>query len=161
MQQQVMPAMNVGQAGCSTRRRGIARGNRGRGQGRGTGRIEFMGHTVDTEYVGKDNETKWTVIESGRGASRRFGSHNVLREQPGPTPHVTRSVSEDKVSSAWQLFIDDSILRHIKRCTEAETARAGEQNWSIAIEELDTFITLVYARGAYGSGQLTMMCCGM
>ena len=28
LQQQVMPAMNVGQAGCSTRCRGTARGNR-------------------------------------------------------------------------------------------------------------------------------------
>ena len=109
-----------------------------------------MGHSVDTEYVGKDIETKWTVIESGRGASGRFGSHNVLREQPGPTPHATRSVSQDKVSSAWRLLIDDSILRHIKRCTEAEAARAGEQNWSLAIEELDAFIALVHARGAYG-----------
>jgi hypothetical protein len=59
VQQQVMPAMNVGQAGCRTRRSGIARGNRGRGRGRG--RVEFMGHPADTEYVGKDNETKWTL----------------------------------------------------------------------------------------------------
>ena len=109
----------------------------GRGRGRGTGRVEFMGHPVDTEYVGKDIETKWTVIESGRDASGRFGSHNVLRKQPGPTPHATRSVSEEKVSSAWRLFIDDSILRQIKRCTEAEAATAGEQNLSLAIEELD------------------------
>ena len=129
--------MNVGQAGCSARPRGTAKGNRGRGRDRGTGRVEFMGNSVDMEYVGKDIETKWTVIESGRDASRRFGSHIVLREQPCPTPHATRSVSEDKVSSAWRLFIDDSILRHIKRCTEAEAARAGEQNWSLAIEELD------------------------
>jgi len=93
VQQQVMPAMNVGQAGGSTRRRGTARGNRERGRCRGTGIVEFMGHPFDTEYVGKDNETKWTVIESGRGASGRFGSHNVLREQPGPTPYATRSVS--------------------------------------------------------------------
>lgn len=150
VQQQVMPTMNLGQAGCSTRRRGRARGNKGRGRGRGTRRVEFMGHPVDTEYVGKYNETKWTVIETGRGASGRFGSHNVLREQPGPTPHATRSVSEDKVSSAWRLFIDNSILCHIKRCTEAEAARAGEQNWSFAIEEFDAFIALVYARGAYG-----------
>jgi len=85
-----------------------------------------MGHPVDTAYVATNNETKWTVIESGRGASGRFGSHNVLREQPGPTPHATQSVSEDKVSSVWRLFIDVSILRHIKRCTEAEGARAGE-----------------------------------
>jgi cytosine/adenosine deaminase-related metal-dependent hydrolase len=90
---------------------------------------------VDTEYIGKDSETKWTVIESGRGASGRFGSHNVLREQPGPTPHGTRSVSEEKVSSAWRLFVDDSILRHIKHCTEAEAARAGEQNWSYTASE--------------------------
>jgi len=74
----------------------------------------------------------------------------VLREQPDPTPQATRSVSEDKVSSAWRLFIDDSILRHIKRCKESEAARADEQNWSLAIEELDAFIALVYARGAYG-----------
>jgi hypothetical protein len=109
-----------------------------------------MGHPVDTDYVGKDNETKWNVTETGRGASERFKSHNVLRKQPGPTPHATRSVAEDKVSSAWQLFIDDSILRHIKRCTEAEAARAGEQNWSLAIEEMDAFIALVYARRACG-----------
>ena len=75
---------------------------------------------------------------------------NVLREQPGPTPHATQSVSEDKVSSAWRLFSDDSILRHIKRRTEAEAVRAGEQNWSLAIEELDAFVALVYARRAYG-----------
>jgi hypothetical protein len=31
VQQQVMPAMNVGQAGCSTQCRGTARRNRGRG----------------------------------------------------------------------------------------------------------------------------------
>src|SRR5215469_790583 len=104
-----------------------------------------MGHSVDTDYVGKDNETKWTVIESGRGASGRFGSHNVLGEQPGPTPHATRSVSEDKVSSAWRLIIVDSILRQIKRYTETEAARAGEQNWLLAIEELNVFIALVYA----------------
>ena len=81
------------------------------------------------------------------GASGRFGSHNVLREQPGPTPHATWSVSEDEVSSAWQLFIDDSTLHHIKRCREAEASRAGKQNWSLAIEELDAFIALVYTRG--------------
>ena len=121
-----------------------------------------MGHPVDTEYVGKDNETKWTVIESGRGASGRFGSHNVLREQPGPTLHATRSVSEDKVSLAWRLFIDNSILCHIKHCTEAEAARAGEQNWSLATEELDAFIALVNTRGGrMAASQLTMMSCGM
>ena len=111
--------------------------------------LSSWGILLTREYVGKDNESKWTVIESGRGASGRFGRHNMLREQPGPTPRATRSVSEDKVSSAWRLFID-SILRHIKRCTEAEAARAGEQNWSLAIEELDAFIALVYVRGAYG-----------
>jgi hypothetical protein len=102
--------------------------------------------TID--YCNK-KETRWTLIESGRGASGIFGSHNVLREQPGPTPHATRSVSEDKVSSAWRLFIDDSILRHIKCCTEAEAATAGEQNWSLFIEEMDAFIALLYAQGVW------------
>jgi hypothetical protein len=49
VQQQVMPAMNVGQAGCNTRRRGTARENGGRGRGRGTGSVEFMGHPVETD----------------------------------------------------------------------------------------------------------------
>jgi hypothetical protein len=120
-----------------------------------------MGHTVHTEYVGKDNETKWTVIESGRAASGRFGSNNVLREQPGPKPHAAQSVSEDKVSSAWRIFIDNSILFHNKRCTEAEAARASEQNSSLVIEELDAFIALVYARGRMAPGQLTTMGCGI
>ena len=52
------------------------------------------------------------------------------------------------------ICIYDSILHHIKCCTEAEAARAGEQNWSLAIEELDAFIALVYARGAYGCKSL-------
>jgi hypothetical protein len=73
----------------------------------------------------------------------------VLREQPGLTPHATRRVSKENVSSAWRLFVYNSILRHIKRCTEAEAARAGEQNCSPAIEDLDAFIALVYARGSY------------
>jgi hypothetical protein len=38
----------------------------------------------------------------------------------------------------------------MKRCTEAEAARASEQNWSFTIEELDAFIALLYALGAYG-----------
>jgi len=29
-----------------------------KGRGRDTGRVEFMGHLVDTEYVAKNNETK-------------------------------------------------------------------------------------------------------
>ena len=60
LQHQVMPVINVGQEECSTRRRVTVRGNRGRG----TGRFEFMGHPVDTEYVGKENERKWTVIKN-------------------------------------------------------------------------------------------------
>ena len=111
-----------------------------------------MGHPVDTECVGKVNETKWTVIESGRGASGRFGIHNVLREQPGPTAYATRCVSEDKVSSGWRFFIDDSILRHMKRCTEVEAARADEQNWSLAVEELDAFIALYTHGGRMAAG---------
>jgi hypothetical protein len=72
----------------------------------------------------------------------------VLRE-PGPTPQATWSVSEDEVSSEWRLFIH-LILRHIKCCTEAEVARECERKWSLVTEELNAFIALVYARGAYG-----------
>ena len=125
VQQQVMPSMNVGQAGCSTRRRG-------------TGRVEFMGHPVDTEYVGKANETKWAVIESRRGASGRFGSHKVLREQPGPTPHATWSVSEDKDKSLCpgdyslmiQSFVTSSVAQKLKQPEQANrTGHLPLKNW--------------------------------
>ncbi|XP_035226305.1 piggyBac transposable element-derived protein 4-like [Stegodyphus dumicola] len=49
-----------------------------------------------------------------------------------------------------RLFGDESMLRHIKKCKEAEGILNNEENWAISLEELDAFIAIIYARGAYG-----------
>jgi len=53
VQQQVMPAMNVGQAGCCTRRRGTARGNRGRGRGRAQEELSSWGILLTRSMLAK------------------------------------------------------------------------------------------------------------
>ena len=49
--------------------------------------------------------------------------HNICREAPGPSTQAKRSISKESVRSAWDLFIDESVLRHIQRCTEEEARR--------------------------------------
>jgi len=48
-----------------------------------------------------------------------------------------------------QSFVTSSVAKKLKQSEQAK------KYWSLAIEELDAFIALVYA------GQLTMMRCGM
>ena len=74
----------------------------------------------------------------------------MLKEAPGPTFYAQRKVGKN-VASAWRLFLDESMLSHIKRCTEANAVSHNEENWSVSLEELDSFIAIIYARGAYGS----------
>ena len=136
VQQQVMLAMNVGQAGCSTRRRGTARGNRGRGQGRGTGRFEFMGHPVDTAYVAKDNETKWTVIESGRGlpedleATTCSGNNQTQHHMPHGVSQRTKSLRPGDYSFMIQSFVSSSVAQKLKEPEQANrTGHLPLKNW--------------------------------
>jgi hypothetical protein len=93
------------------------------------------------------------VISASHTTVGKFGAQNVLKETPGPTPYAKRNVGNN-VSSAWRLFIDESMLRHIKKCTEAEAVLNNEENWKISLEELDAFIAIIYARGAYGCNDM-------
>ncbi|XP_042911628.1 piggyBac transposable element-derived protein 4-like [Parasteatoda tepidariorum] len=53
-------------------------------------------------------------------------------------------------ASAWRLFIDEWILKHIKKCTEDEAHRhIPENKWVVTLEEVDAFIAILYARGIY------------
>jgi hypothetical protein len=45
---------------------------------------------------------------------------NITRETPGPTSYAKRDIIEGKVTSAFSLMIDESMIRHIQKCTEAE-----------------------------------------
>jgi len=97
---------------------------------------------------GKDG-TEWRVIKTGDEMSGRKGSHNVLRDVPSPSPHAERNV-DDTARSAWGLFFTDSMLKRIQLCTETEARKSGNKEWSISVEELEAFLAILYARGAYG-----------
>ena len=74
--------------------------------------------------------------------------HNVFRARSGPTVYTRHAISENSPYSAFKLMIDEKMLRHIQRCTQAEADRVqGEGQWNISLNDLETFIALLYARG--------------
>ncbi|XP_035223532.1 uncharacterized protein LOC118196217 [Stegodyphus dumicola] len=75
-----------------------------------------------TVFRAPDN-TIWNEIKYKNSVCGRVPAYNVLKETEGPTSFAKSRVSEDKVSSAFTLFIDDDILLHIKKCTESEAHR--------------------------------------
>ena len=109
---------------------------------------------VGTVLLGRDN-TEWTVI-GNESKSGRFAEQNVLKGKMGPTGYAKRSVFDGSVSSAWRLFVDESMLCDMKDCTETEARRRSERGWAICLDELDAFIGMVYARGAYSSANLDL-----
>ena len=47
------------------------------------------------------------------------------------------------------------MLRHIRRCTEEEAQRVLQiDDWSVPLHELDAFLAIVYARGAYKAAKI-------
>ncbi|KAF2894919.1 hypothetical protein ILUMI_11255 [Ignelater luminosus] len=109
-----------------------------------------------SRHVGKDKTTIWTVTAHNINTHGKFSAQNVLKEAADPIAHARRNVTEGSVSSSWRMFIDDSMLRHIKKCTETEVRRHGAENSSLSLEELDAFIALLYARGAYSATNLKL-----
>lgn len=100
------------------------------------------------EKVAKDG-TIWTVPSDTVSSGRRQ-QHNVLKDVSGPSSYAIRNITEEHLTSAWRLFINEKMLRFIKLCTEAEAhRRLQDPHWSISLEELDAFISLLYARGAF------------
>ena len=42
------------------------------------------------------------------------------------------------------------LLRHIQRCTEEKARRVLQtDDWCVSLHELDTFLAIIYARGAH------------
>ena len=82
--------------------------------------------------------------------SRRRSCYQVIREAPGPSTQAHRSIIKESVRSAWDLFIDEGMLRHIQRCTEEEARRVLQiDDRRVSLYELDAFLSIVYARGAH------------
>ncbi|XP_068086267.1 zinc finger protein 184 [Anabrus simplex] len=126
--------------------------NVARKAGNKRGRINTSLPGTSNTLLGTDGITEWTVGEFGKTTPGRMTCHNILKENPGHAPYSKRHVSDDSVASAWRLVIDESILKHIKHCTETEAKRVlGYELWSVSLEKLEAFIALVYARGVLGA----------
>ena len=80
-------------------------------------------------------------------SSGRAGAHNVFTAKPEVSRDVVSSKSPYDV---WKHFILEHILRMICRCTNEEAQRRGDEQFTVSLAELETFIGLQYARGIYG-----------
>jgi hypothetical protein len=100
--------------------------------------------------------TLWRVASVGVKHTGGLSSQNILEEKSAPIPYAKRS-TENSVARSWRLLIDDSILRHIKKCTEGEARRVLQnENWTLSQQELDTFIALRYPRGLYSAKEIRL-----
>ncbi|XP_054718548.1 piggyBac transposable element-derived protein 4-like [Uloborus diversus] len=101
------------------------------------------------EIFGIDG-SKWKIISSETNDCGRISQHNVCKEACGPTSYAKRNIDDEFASSSWRLIINESMLRHIKMCTEEEAHRQlGNNDWTLKLEEIDAFIAILYARGLY------------
>ena len=113
---------------------------------------------MDEDHVQQNNATSfatsaeitWDLLDPNQNSSGRQSCQNVIREAPGPSTQAHRSIIKESVCSAWDLFIDEGMLRHIQRCTEEEPRRVLQtDNWRVSLHELDAFLAIVDGRGAH------------
>ena len=82
--------------------------------------------------------------------SGRRSCHNVITEAPGPSAQAHCSIIKESVRSVWDLFFDESMLRHIQRYTKEEARRVLQtDDWCVSLHELDAFLSIIYARGVH------------
>ena len=87
----------------------------------------------------------------------RFSSHVVNRETSGSGKQAQRNIDSGVVSSAWDLLINKSMLRHIQRYPEEEARSVLQNNdLSLLLDELDAFILIIYACVVYEATKLKL-----
>ncbi|GFW02175.1 uncharacterized protein TNCV_4144411 [Trichonephila clavipes] len=96
-------------------------------------------------------------ITSGSHMRGRIAEHNVFKEKSSPTSYAKQNIENSYAISSWRLLIDEPMLRHIKNCTQEEAHRQkGKNEWSTSSDELDAFISILYARGMYTANNLEL-----
>ena len=63
------------------------------------------------------NGTKWKKVQVGEQSTGRLASHNILKKCPGDSSYARRNIQAASPASAWRLFIDKFILKHIRKST--------------------------------------------
>ena len=76
-----------------------------------------------------------------------------MRVAPGPTCHAASRVIADSPLNAWRLLINETMLRHIRRCTNEESCRQSDraEDFNVSVSELETTFGLFYAKGLFFS----------
>ncbi|GFW89313.1 uncharacterized protein TNCV_3966031 [Trichonephila clavipes] len=96
-------------------------------------------------------------ITSGSCTRGRIAEHNVFKEKSGPISYAKRNIENGYAISSGRLLIDEPMLHDIKNCTEEEAHRQmGKNEWSTTLDELDTFISILYARCIYGTNNIEL-----
>ena len=96
-------------------------------------------------------------MDLNQNNSGKRSCHNIIREAPGPSTQAHRSIITESVRSAWDLFIDEDMLRHIQRCTEEEVRRVLQtDDWRVSLHELDAFLAIVCAREAHKATKIKL-----
>ena len=113
---------------------------------------------TDGDHVQQNNATSfatlaeitWDFLDHNQNNFGRQSCHNVIREATGPSTQAHRSIIKESIRSAWDLFIDEGMLRHIERRTEEDSRRVFQtEDWRVSLHVLDAFLAIVYARGAH------------
>ena len=101
--------------------------------------------------IAKDGSV-WKLLANGHVRNGRKRSHNVFTARSGPTYYAKRHIIEGSPISAFRLFVNESMLKIIKNCTETEANRIlNSENFQLPIEELESFLGLCFARGIFVS----------
>ena len=88
----------------------------------------------------------WRRSQEGQSSRRRFPSENVFTPKLGPTAYSCRQVMKESPLSAFQLYIDETMLRSIQKYT-IHHASLHDKNFNCPLEKLKKFIGLKIARG--------------
>ena len=91
------------------------------------------------------NRMTWKTITEVQDRERALAA-NVFTERPGLTSHTYRYIVKDSPISAFRLFVDKPMLRSIQKHTTSHV-RLEEENLTIHLDELESFVGLQIARG--------------
>lgn len=111
---------------------------------------------IDQESEISVDGTMWKKLQAG-STPGRLPVHNIFKEMTGPSAYAKRHIMKCSVRTAFSLILCNSVMRHIKTCTEAEVRRIlNNHDWTVSLAELNAFITILYARGAYQAKNLKL-----
>nr|XP_040567958.1 uncharacterized protein LOC121117573 [Lepeophtheirus salmonis] len=126
-------------------------------------RAELISTTIKENYIANSyeanlkvpNGTQWFEIPlKVSDTVGPFRTQNVLTESPGRTSNVKRNVDYGTMMSTFSLFIDNSFIQVITKCTEAAASiKLNHPTWTVKKEEIGHMFAIMYSRGIIGRGQ--------